>query len=194
MSYQTRTTLYDVHRAHNDLRRTLDNAGLLKHPTYGEIRTDYREGRPRWNTSFAMTFDRRMTEAEVAAITEPNGRVITTGIHTIRHTYVQNATGNWDTVQQYWVRVSPAEIHRGLADIADLTPSRGEAKRKLVAARQRIEAVTNAKTEGAVQALNTVAGLLLDQVGIVTYETMVADGMERTEALRTAILLGRMEG
>lgn len=183
-----RTTLNDVWSAQHQLSRTLGTAGLLNHPTYGQIRTHYKEGRPRWGESFSLTFSRAMTEAEVAAAPKASdGMVAGNYNYTVGGTYTNRT-------YTYWVPIAGAEIHPALAKVADLTESRGDARRLLVAARQKIEDVTTAKTEGALEALNTVAGLLLDQVGLVTYQTMVADGMDRAEALRTAILLGRMEG
>jgi hypothetical protein len=189
---QTRTTLYNVSRAYYLLTDTLRENGLLNHPVHGEIRTDYTEGRPRWGQSFSVTYTREMTDAEVAAITDANGVVDRNGYTCYSWKRMQPLGSAPSFV--YWTKVPAAEVHPDLVPTIDLTQSRGEAYRLLTAVREKVASVSKAKTDGALEALNTVAGLLLDKVGLVTYETMVADGMERTEALRTAILLGRMEG
>lgn len=190
MTYQTRTTLHDVWCAQYNLVRTLDRSGLLNHPTYGRVSTVYSEGRPRWHQSFSLTFTRYLTDDEVKAYEDANNGSVPRSAY--RHT-----EGQWTGTTlhtRYCVEVPAAEIHPALAGLSDLTQSRGEARRRLMAADDKVKNDVAARTEGAVEALNTVAGLLLDQVGVVTYETMVADGMDRAEALRTAILLSRMEG
>jgi hypothetical protein len=190
---QTRTTLYNVNAAYWRLRDTLRDNGLLNHPVHGEIQLTYTEGRPRWGQSFSVTYTRQLTDAEVAAITDANGAVDRNGYYTYSWKRGPVPLGTAPSFV-YWTKVPAAEVHPDLVPTIDLTPSRGEAYRLLTAAREKVASVSKAKTDGALEALNTVAGLLLDNVGLVTYETMVADGMERTEALRTAILLGRMEG
>ena len=76
---------------------------------------------------------------------------------------------------------------------ADLTASRGTAYRRLNEATDKLRTKRIVGENSRRAALDEAATLLLDAVGVETYRTMITDGLTPVEALRTAVLLGRME-
>ena len=76
---------------------------------------------------------------------------------------------------------------------ADLTASRGTAYRRLNEATDKLRTKRTIGETSRRAALDEAATLLLDAVGVETYRTMITDGLTPVEALRTAVLLGRME-
>ena len=73
----------------------------------------------------------------------------------------------------------------------NLTPSRGTAYRELNAATEKLRTKRTITETVSRTALDEAATLLLDNVGVATYQTLITDGLTPVEALRTAVLLGR---
>jgi len=73
----------------------------------------------------------------------------------------------------------------------NLTPSRGTAYRELNAATEKLRTKRTITETVSRTALDEAAALLLDNVGVATYQTLITDGLTPVEALRTAVLLGR---